>query len=98
MGEFSDYLKEKYSKKDDKNVTLDQMQSQRVQNTISSLCKKYLTEPGQVFRFEVALKDLQYVIVVIDEEPLKSMYDIMQITEIIFEARLKELAFDNDIF
>lgn len=91
--ELLDYLKDKYSKGNDKNATLEQMNRQKVKNTISSLCKKYLTEAGQVFIFEVSRKDLPYVIIAIDEEPIKSMYDIVQISETLFKVNLKEISF-----
>lgn len=92
--ELFDYLKERYSKGSDKDATLEQMNRQRVKNTISDLCKKYLTNAGQLFKFEVSQKDLPYVIVAIEEEPLRSMYDIMQVSETLFTASLKELSFD----
>lgn len=92
--ELFDYLKERYSKGSDKDATLEQMNRQRVKNTISDLCKKYLTNAGQIFKFEVSQKDLPYVIVAIEEEPLRSMYDIMQVSETLFTASLKELSFD----
>lgn len=91
--ELFDYFKERYSKNNDKDATLDQMNHQRVKNTISKLCKEYLTQAGQVFKFEVSLKDLPYAIVAIEEEPLKSMYDIVQISETLFVANLKEISF-----
>jgi hypothetical protein len=89
--ELFDYIKEKYSKSGEKSATLEQMSRQRVKNTISNLCKKYLQEAGQVFTFEVTRKDLPYAIIAIDEEPLKSMYNIQQISETIFQVSLKEL-------
>ena len=91
--ELFDYFKERYSKNNDKDATLYQKNRQRVKNTISKLCKEYLTQAGQVFKFEVSLKDLPYAIVAIEEEPLKSMYDIVQISETLFVANLKEISF-----
>ena len=93
MSELLDYLKEKYSKNNDKDVTLEQMNRQRIKNTISAVCKQYLVEAGQVFQFEVSKKDLPYAIIAIDEEPLKSMYDIIQVDETLFVASLKEISF-----
>lgn len=90
--ELFDYFKEKYSK-GDKNETLDQMNRQRVKNTISKLCKEYLKQAGQAFTFEVSPKDLPYAIVAIEEEPLKSMYNIVQTSETLFVASLKEISF-----
>lgn len=89
--ELFDYLKHHYSKGDEKRETLEQMNRQRVKNVISSLCERYLTESGQVFCFEVASKDLSAAIIVVDEEPLKSMYNITQVSETLFQASLKEL-------
>lgn len=94
MSELFDYIKEKYSKSNDKNTTQEQMNRQRVKNTITKLCKKYLQMAGQVFTFEVTKRDLPYTIVVIDEEPLKSMYNIVQVDETLFEVTLKEFSFD----
>ena len=93
MSELLDYLKERYSKNNDKDATLESMNRQKVKNAISSLCKEYLTQAGEVFQFEVLKKDLPYAIVVIDEEPLKSMYDIVQVDETLFNATLKEISF-----
>lgn len=93
MSELFDYLKENYTKGAEKSKTAEQMKRQKIKNTISSLCNEYLTEAGQVFKFEVSERELPYVIIVIDEEPLKSMYDIIQVSETLFEASLKELSF-----
>lgn len=91
--ELLDYFKEKYSKGYDKNAMRDKMNSQKVLNEISSLCKMYLTDAGQVFRFEVNKKDLPYVIQVIDDESLSSMYNIVQVSETLFDVSLKEITF-----
>ena len=91
--EFSLYLKERFLKGKDKNATVEQMNRQRVKNAISDLCQQYLTEAGQILKFEVSPKDLPHAIIVIDEEPLKSMYNIIQVDETLFEASLQELAF-----
>lgn len=86
------YLKDKYSKNNDKDTTLQLMNSQRVKNDIRSMCKEYLSRAGQEFKFEVSKKDLPYVITAIDEEPIHSMYDIVQISETVFIAKLKEIS------
>lgn len=91
--ELFEYFKEKYSKGNDKDATLEQMNRQRVKNNIFNLCKEYLTGAGQVFKFEVSSKDLPYAITAIDEEPLKSMYNIVQVSETLFVANLKEISF-----
>lgn len=86
------YLKEKYSKNNDKDATLQLMNGQRVKNDIHKLCREYLSRAGQEFKFEVTKKDLPYVITAIDEEPLQSMYDIVQVSETVFIAKLKEIS------
>lgn len=93
MNELFDYFKEKYSKTNEKNNTLEQMKRQKVKNALSSICDEYLEEAGQILKFEVSPKDLPYVIIVMDEEPLKSLYDIVQVSETLFEACLKEIDF-----
>ena len=92
--ELLEYVKTRYSKDAEKRETLDQMNRQRVKNVVSSICEKYLTESGQVLSFEVLPKDLPFVIMVIDEEPLKSMYNIVQVSESLFNASLRELVLD----
>lgn len=94
MGSLFNTIRDRYSKSGEKNVVLEQMARQKIKNRISALCEEYLEEAGQVFTFEVAEKDLSNTIAVLDEEPLRSMYDIIQVSESLFEVRLKEL----DIF
>lgn len=92
--ELLEYFKEKYSK-NNKDVVAEQMKKQKVKNTIFDLCKEYLSNVGQIFEFEVDSKLLPYAIEAINEEPLKSMYDIAQsTTETIFIANLKEISFE----
>ena len=92
MSELFEYFKEKYSKNNDKDTTLEQMGRQKVKNAISALCQEYLTEAGQVLKFEVSRKDLPYAIIAIEEEPLKSIYNIVQVSETLFEVSLKEIS------
>lgn len=91
--ELFEYFRERYSKDNDKDITLEQMNRQRVKNAMFNVCKEHLTGAGQVFKFEVSKKDLPYAIIAVDEEPLKSMYDIVQVSETLFEANLKEISF-----
>lgn len=89
--ELFDYLKDKYFKSNDRTATVEMQRRQCVKNDISSLCEKYLNGAGQVLKFEVSVSDLPHVIAVIDEEPLKSMYNIVQVSQTLFEVSLKEL-------
>lgn len=90
MGEITEYLKEKYSKSRN-NETQELMNKQRVKNTILSVCDKYLIDADDELTFEVEGKDIQYAVVVIVEEPIISKYDIAQISNTLFVAKLKEL-------
>lgn len=90
MGELFDYLKSRYIKTDS-SETKDMMQKQRVKNGILSVCDKHLQDTEELLTFEVRPSDLQYVAEILDEEPLKSKYQIIQVSETLFTARLREL-------
>jgi len=90
MGELMDYFREKYSK-NDRSETKDMMGKQKVKNTISDLCEKYIQDSEDTFTFEVLPSDLSYALSVVNEEPLKSKYLIYQISDTLFIARLKSL-------
>lgn len=89
MGELLNYFSEKFKKQTP--YSEDQMAKTLVSNTIMDLCDEYLTEIGDVFTFEVLPKDLTYAVMVIQEEPLKSKYDIMQSGKSLFRASIKEV-------
>ena len=67
------------------------MEKTKVKNSVIELCDKHLTEAGVSLEFEVAKKDLNHIVSVITEEPLRSKYDIIQISPTIFSASLKVL-------
>lgn len=87
MGELTDYLIGKLKKKT--VYSEDQMAKTLVRNTISKLCEEYLVNVGDVFTFEVLPKDLSYAVIVVQEEPLKSKYEINQISKSLFQASLR---------
>lgn len=89
MSELTEYLKERYLSKNRSEVQ-EQMKKQQVKNTILKVCDENLTDADAEFIFEAWPSDLPYVAIVIEEEPLKSKYDIYQISETMFVARLKE--------
>lgn len=90
MGEISEYLKEKYSKSHN-SETQELMNKQRVKNSILSVCDEFLEDADDVLTFEAVGKDIQYAIAVIVEEPIKSKYNISQISDTLFVAQLKEV-------
>lgn len=87
MGELLDYFLSVSKKKT--VYSEDQMEKTLVKNTISNLCEEYLDNVGDVFTFEVPPKDLSYAVIVIQEEPLKSKYDINQVSKTVFQASLR---------
>jgi len=87
MGELLDYFVGRFKKP--KSFSEDQMARTLVKNTISRQCEEHLVDVGDVFKFEVLPKDLSYAVMVIQEEPLKSKYDIQQIDKSIFQATLR---------
>ena len=97
MGELLDYFRDKYSKAGNKSAMQDSIAKQRIKNSISSVCEKYLHNAGDHFTFEVSDKDLPYALAVIDEEPLRSRYDIIQTGANLLCASLKEIKVE-DIF
>lgn len=58
---------------------------------IDNMCTKYLQSSEDVFRFQVLGDDLAYAVIVIDDEPLVNKFVINQISETIFEARLRQI-------
>lgn len=90
MGELFDYVKQRYNKKDVSEVD-DLLRRSKVKNTIESLCDEYLVNPGDVFEFEVSPDDLQYAVSVLNEEPLKSKFTIVQSAPSLFNASLNEM-------
>ena len=90
MSEFSEALKQKYTKPRNTEI-VDRMNKQRVKGTILAQCEKHLQEVGDRFTFESLKGELQYVVEAINEEPLKSRYVITQVSETLFEASLVEV-------
>lgn len=90
MGELLDYIKGRYLKSDS-SETKDLMQKQKVKNGILNVCDNYIDSSDELLTFEVLPSDLQYVAEILDEEPLKSKYQIIQVSETLFTAKLREM-------
>lgn len=67
------------------------MQKQKVKNGILNVCDNYIDSSDELLTFEVLPSDLQYVAEILDEEPLKSKYQIIQVSETLFTAKLREM-------
>jgi hypothetical protein len=63
----------------------------RARATIEEICKEHLRDSGDVLIFEALPAVLDSVVSVIEEPPLSTKYDIMQIDETIFQVSLKEI-------
>lgn len=90
MSEFTEALKLKYTKQKNSEIA-DMMAKQRVKVSILTLCDTYIKQAGDILVFECNRNDLQYIVVAINEDPLKSKYFIQQISETLFSASLVEL-------
>lgn len=90
MGELMEYFKERYMKSSN-NSTKDLMQKQKVKNAVLKLCDEYIKDSDDIFTFEIVPSDLQYAAEIVDEEPLRSKYQIVQISDTLFTAKLREL-------
>jgi hypothetical protein len=88
LGELSDYFVQKYSKRSSKSE--DMMKKTKVKNAILSLCDTIL-KPGDELIIEVLPKDLEYALLVFDEEPLKSTVTVYQISETLFSVKFIEM-------
>lgn len=88
MGEIINLLKKKYSKPKQNTSLVRQM---GIATKIDNMCSRYLQSAEDIFRFEVLGDDLAYAVIVIDEEPLVNKFVINQISETLFEARLRQV-------
>lgn len=90
MGEFSEALKNRYSRRKNSEI-VEMMNKQRVKIAILTLCDKYIQDAGDTLTFESSKNNLQYVVTAINEDPLVTKYNIQQISETLFQACLVEL-------
>lgn len=97
MDELLSYLKDKYFSSAGKLEMQESIAKQRVKNSIIAVCEKYLVNAGEEFTFEVSDRDLEYALAVIDEEPLHSRYNIIQVGANLLCVSLKEIDVE-DIF
>lgn len=93
MSEFSEALKQKYLKQKNTEIA-DKMGRQRVKGAILNICETYLQDSDDVLKFEVLNNDLQYAVEVVTDESVSSRFDIRQISETVFVAKL--VSFDID--
>lgn len=89
MGELFDYFKQRYFKSS--SETEDIMRRTKVKNALVVMQEELLKE-GDVLTFEVLPRDLEHVLVVVGEDPLKSSVIVNQIAPSLFEMKLIEVS------
>ncbi len=90
MGQIFSLLQKRYSRPKENTNLIRQM---GIATKIDNLCTKYLKEVNDVFTFEVTGDDVAYAVIVIEEEPLINKFVINQISETLFQARLRRVSF-----
>lgn len=90
MGQILSLLQKRYSRPKENTNLIRQM---GIATKIDNLCTKYLKEVDDVFTFEVTGDDVAYAVIVIEEEPLINKFVINQISETLFQARLRRVSF-----
>lgn len=90
MNEVLEVIKDKYFSKG-KSAATSQLQRVRVRNAILKLCEENLKSPDDILTFEIMSNSLPFAVAVLDDELLVSQYDVIQISETLFEARMVTL-------
>lgn len=94
MGELSDYFKKRWL--DKSSVGSEIRARMQLKAQILNLCNEMLMGTGnESFVFEVEPNSLHFAVMVITDEPLKSLFDIVQLDESLFRARLVEIDLDE---
>lgn len=82
-------LKDKMSKKD--TTSTDRLERNRVRATIESICDANLKDSFDVLTFEALPSAINDVISVLEEPRLKEKYEFIQVSETLFQIKMKEL-------
>ena len=86
MSDFSELMSEKF-KGSSKEVSVDLIKKSKVKNSIMRLIDENL-KTGDELIFEVSPQELPYVLLAVDEDPIKSMVTVEQISEVLFKISL----------
>ena len=89
MSDFSELISEKL-KKNSKETAVDLMKKSKVKNSIMNLINENL-QMGDDLIIEVGPQDLSYAMVVLYEEPIRSLVTVDQIGNTLFKLRLKDI-------
>lgn len=82
-------LKDKFFNKD--KATSERLEKNRVRVAIEGACNEYLTDFNSVLTFEALPNALDGTLAVIEEPNLTAKYDFYQVSETIFQVRLREI-------
>lgn len=69
----------------------ERLERNRVRNAIENLCQTYLLDFDDTLTFEALPSALDNTLAVIEEPALTAKYDFAQVSETLFQARLKDL-------
>jgi hypothetical protein len=90
MSELTNHFKRKWFGKT--SSTNDIKSKMELKSQIMSMCNRELVEnKNKSFIFEVSEDKLHLAVIVITDEPLKSLYNIIQQSESLFKASLVEV-------
>lgn len=87
MREVWEIIKERYFSFG-KSVSTNLLERVKVRNALLKLCEEYLETADDVLIFEVMTSSLPFAVAVINDEIIESQYQIVQISETLFEARM----------
>lgn len=90
MDEVFEVIKEKYFSRGRSSAT-NQLEKVKVRNAILRLCEENLKSPEDVLTFEVMSNSLPFAVAVLGDELLETQYEVIQIAETLFEARMVTL-------
>ena len=87
MREVWEIIKERYFSFG-KSVSTNLLERVKVRNALLKLCEEHLETADDVLTFEVMASSLPFAVAVINDEIIESQYQIVQISETLFEARM----------
>ena len=69
---------------------VERLELNQVRSTIEAYCEKYLHDTDDILRFEALPSAINYVIEVLDLEAFQDKYESAQVSETLFDIRLRE--------
>lgn len=88
MKTFNELVK-KLSKKD--NTPVERLELSKVRSTLEEQCEKYLVDTDDIYQFEALPSAINFIIEILDMPSFTEKYEYAQVSETVFEVRLKSL-------